>query len=97
MRFNNSFLVHVQFPSYENICNSLLFNKITLPLGENSSKRNYFTDGKHSLDIFKTTLTNNHGQLDALPALFIYQKITSDIRQKFLPRRLVEFHGIICF
>ena len=62
MRFNSSFL-------YENICNSLSLNKITVPLGENSSKRNYFIDGKHSLDIFNTTLINNHGQLDALPAL----------------------------
>ena len=25
----------------------LLFNKRTVPLGENSSKRNYFIDGKH--------------------------------------------------
>ena len=28
-----------------------LFNKITVPLGENSCKRNYFIDGKHSMDI----------------------------------------------
>ena len=33
----------------------LLFNKRTVPLGENSSKGNYFTDGKHSMDNFKTT------------------------------------------
>ena len=33
----------------------LLFNKRTIPLRENSSKRNYFIDGKHSMDNFNTT------------------------------------------
>ena len=31
------------------------FIKRTLPLGENSSKCNYFIDGKHSIDNFNTT------------------------------------------
>ena len=33
----------------------LLFNKRTAPLVENSSKRNYFIDGKHNMDNFNTT------------------------------------------
>ena len=34
---------------------NLLFNKRTAPMGENSSKRNYFYDGKHRMDNFNTT------------------------------------------
>ena len=33
----------------------LSFNKRAYPLGENLSKRNYFLDGKHSMDNFNTT------------------------------------------
>ena len=31
-----------------------LFNKRTVPLGENSCKRNYCIDGKHSVENFDT-------------------------------------------
>ena len=33
----------------------LLLNKRTVPFGENSSKRIYFIDGKHSMDNSDTT------------------------------------------
>ena len=33
----------------------LLFNKGTVPFGENSSTSNYFVDGKHSMEHFNTT------------------------------------------
>ena len=33
----------------------VLFNKRTVPLGKDSSKRNYFIDGRHSIYNFNTT------------------------------------------
>ena len=41
----------------------LLFNKRTVPLGENSSKSNYFIDGKHSMDNVNTTELHRFSQL----------------------------------
>ena len=39
---------------------------------------------------------NSHGQLNALPALSMYQKHRlMDIQQKFLPRTLEKFNGMI--
>ena len=44
----------------------LLFNKGSVPLGENSSNRNYFIDGKHSMDNFNTTESHRFSWLGKL-------------------------------
>ena len=43
----------------------LLFNKRTVPLGENSSKRNDFIDGKHCVGNFNTTELHRFSSLRA--------------------------------
>ena len=52
----------------------LLFNKRTVPLGENcSSKCNYFIDGKHSMDNFNTTKLH---RFSYLAKLYMHKKAT---------------------
>ena len=42
---------------------SLIINRRTVALGENSSKGNYFIDGKHSMDNFITTELHKFSKL----------------------------------
>ena len=51
----------------------LLFNKRTVPLGENSSKCNYFIDGKHSMVNFNTVELNKFSWLGKA---YIHKKTT---------------------